>query len=53
MTLEEAQEGLNGLPLPEVADGDVIWYPGGKAGVDDLGFRFVYQNGNWVHSPEE
>jgi len=53
MTLDEATTQLNDLPLPEVGEGDVIWYPGKVDNDEDKGYRFEYISGEWVHSPLE
>ena len=34
LTLEEAKEGIDNTPFPEVNEGDIAWYPGGKPGTD-------------------
>ena len=47
MTIEEARQGLIDLPpLPELVDGDIVWYP------DDTGHRFKWEDGEWVSHPE-
>jgi hypothetical protein len=51
LTLEQALEQVNMMPLPEVAEGDIIWYPGKVDDSGDLGYRFIYQSGTWVHHP--
>ena len=47
MTIEEAKNALENLPLPAVQDGDIVWYP------DETGHRFKWKNGEWVSHPEE
>jgi|TARA_R100000030_G_scaffold100894_2_gene95193 hypothetical protein len=51
MTLEEALEQINNLPLPESTEGDIAWYPGGDPGTD-RGHRFRYNGSDWVSHPE-
>ena len=51
LTLEEALKGIKNLPFPVVEEGDIAWYPGGNIG-DDKGYRFKYQDGEWVSHPE-
>ena len=51
LTLQEALEQINSLPLPEVAEGDIAWYPGGAPGTD-RGHRFRYDGSAWVSHPE-
>ena len=51
ITLEEALAGLQNLPLPEITEGDVVWYPGG-APEENKGHRFKYENEEWVSHPE-
>ena len=51
MTLEEALEQINNCPFPEVAEGDIAWYPGG-APETDRGHRFRYDGSAWVSHPE-
>lgn len=51
MTLEEALEQINNLPLPEIAEGDIVWYPGG-APETDRGHCFRYDGSAWVSHPE-
>ena len=52
MTLEEALEQINNLPLPEVAEGDIAWYPGASPKTTDRGHRFRYDGSAWVSHPE-
>ena len=52
LTLEEAKEGIDNTPFPEVNEGDIAWYPGGKAGTD-RGHRFRYDGTEWVSHPED
>ena len=52
ITLEEALTGLQNLPLPEITEGDIIWYPGGAL-EEDKGHRFKYENGEWISYPVE
>lgn len=47
MTIEEAKNALENLPLPELQEGDIVWYP------DETGHRFKWKNGEWVSHPEE
>lgn len=51
ITITQAQDALKNLPFPEVTEGDTIWYPGGNVD-DDKGYRFKYQDGEWVSHPE-
>ena len=46
MTLEEAKVAINNLPFPEVNEGDIAWYPGGKPGTDmDIALGMMEPNG--------
>lgn len=46
MTIEEAKNALENLPLPELSEGDIVWYP------DDTGHRFKWEDGEWISFPE-
>ena len=48
MTIEEATIEINQLPFPHVVEGDIAWYPS----PEENGYRFIYQNGVWLHQPE-
>ena len=51
LTPEEALEGIKNIPLPAASEGDIAWYPGGP--IDgDRGYRFKYQDGEWISHPE-
>ena len=51
ITLAEAQDAITNLPLPEISEGDIVWYPGGPVN-GYRGHRFIYQNGEWHSHPE-
>jgi hypothetical protein len=54
MTLEEAQTAIDQIPFPEMAEGDIAWYPG-RTKKDqpqsEWGYRFIRQEDAWVHHP--
>lgn len=51
LTLEQALEAINNLPFPAVEEGDIAWYPGGPP-EGYKGYRFKYENEEWISYPE-
>ena len=56
MTLQEAQTAIDQIPFPEMAEGDIVWYPGRTKTdqpMSEWGHRFIRQGDAWVHHPVE
>ncbi len=55
LTLEETKTLVNQLGFPETNEGDILWYPGlthDDQPETEWGFRFTYQNDEWLYSPK-
>ena len=52
ITVAQALSEVNNAPFPQVAEGDYIWWPGGKPGTD-MGHRFRYDGSAWVSDPAD
>ena len=50
ITVAQALIEVNNAPFPNVQEGDLVWYPGGKPGTD-MGHRFRYDGSAWVSDP--
>jgi len=52
ITVAQALSEVNDVSFPNVQQGEMVWWPGGKPG-SDMGHRFRYDGTQWVSDPAD